>query len=163
MIYTNGDKREIIKLTSDVSSAGTSNKVEYLVNAEWDGWKYTTTPVTAVGTYTLNLADITLDHASESYIDEYGYSNTKWHSTNKYCEGVCTWTIEEGGSPEGPAVDIDLTKVYRIKNVESNKYLHAGEYNANNVGGAKGSVNMETYEESGDQVFKIEEAGNGQY
>ena len=55
-----------------------------------------------------------------------------------------------------------MTKAYRVKDVTNNKYLHVGNYDVHE-GGATGGVKVEVKEENGDQIFTIEDAGNGQY
>ena len=155
-----GDKE--YTMTYSPSSYNVSNKLEYLVNAEWTGYEYAATPITAEGTYTLNLADIVVNYAGEDYIDEWGYPNTKWHETNKSCQGTVEWTITAGGvapAPEG----IDTSKAYRIKDVASGNYLHVGEYNADNATGPVGSVIISEYDDSNDQIFNFEEAADGDY
>lgn len=161
-ITLKGDTKDYVLTYASVSNV--SNKVEYLVNAEWNGFDaYTcSAPVTEAGTYTLNLKDIVVDYAGESYIDDYGYSNTKWHGQKGCIDKTCTWTISGGGTPDVPTPEIDLTKAYRVKDVVGNKYLHVGDYEAH-PGGVNGGVKVEAKEESGDQIFTIEDAGNGQY
>ena len=140
-----------------------SNKVEYLVNAKWNGYDaYESTPLLDEGTYTLSLKDIVVDYAGESYVDEWGGTNTNWHVKNACVDLTYTWTISGGGTPDVPTPEIDLTKAYRVKDVVSGKYLHVGDYEAH-PGGVNGGVKVEAKEESGDQIFTIEEAGNGQY
>lgn len=85
---------EKITLTHAGGSA-MSDQVEYLVNAEWDGYQWTTTPITAAGTYTLNLADIIVDYAAEMITDSWGTYVGTWHGKNGSCEGTYTWTIAE--------------------------------------------------------------------
>ena len=139
-----------------------SNKVEYLVNAKWNGYDaYESTPLLDEGTYTLSLKEIVVDYAGESYIDEWGGTNTNWHVKKACVDQTYTWTISGGGT-DVPAPEIDLTKAYRVKDVVSSKYLHVGDYEAH-PGGVNGGVKVEAKEESGDQIFTIEEAGNGQY
>lgn len=77
-------------------SASASDKLEYLVNATWTGTEYTSTPITADGTYTLDLSSIVVDHAAEEGIDEWGYPATTWHSKNQSCSGTYTWIIGSG-------------------------------------------------------------------
>ena len=140
-----------------------SNKVEYLVNAKWNGYDaYESTPLLDEGTYTLSLKDIVVDYAGESYVDEWGGTNTNWHVKNGSIDKTYTWTISGGGTPDVPTPEIDLTKAYRVKDVVGNKYLHVGDYEAH-PGGVNGGVKVEAKEESGDQIFTIEDAGNGQY
>lgn len=74
-------------------SANASDKLEYLVNAEWNGYEFVSTPITAAGSYTLDLSQIVVDHAAEEGIDEWGYPATTWHSQNQSCAGIYTWTI----------------------------------------------------------------------
>ena len=140
-----------------------SNKVEYLVNAKWNGYDaYESTPLLDEGTYTLSLKEIVVDYAGESYVDEWGGTNTNWHVKNGSIDQTYTWTISGGGTPDVPTPEIDLTKAYRVKDVVGNKYLHVGDYEAH-PGGVNGGVKVEAKEESGDQIFTIEDAGNGQY
>lgn len=117
---TSGDK-EYTLTYNPTSNAG--NKLEYLVNAEWNGYEYAATPVVEEGTYTLNLADIVVDHAAESYIDEWGYNATKWHSEKQSVEGTYSWTIAAASIDnieleEGEQVIYDLTgrRVEKINN-----------------------------------------------
>ena len=159
-ITLKGDKKDYTLTYSP--NYNTSDEIEYLVNAEWNGWEYASTPIIDAGTYTLDLANIIVDYAGESYVDEWGYPNTRWHGKNGCCRGTYTWTIAGSGTPDVPAQDIDLTKAYRVKDVLSGKYLHIGNYEAHQSG-ATGGVKVENMEESGDQIFKVEDAGNGKY
>ena len=115
-----GDK-EYTLTYNPTSNAG--NKLEYLVNAEWNGYEYAATPVVEEGTYTLNLADIVVDHAAESYTDDWGYPATKWHSEKQSVEGTYSWTIAAASIDnveleEGEQVIYDLTgrRVEKINN-----------------------------------------------
>ena len=119
-ITLKGDKQNYT-LTYAPSSYNLTNKMEYLVNAEWSGNDYTSTPVTEADTYTLELASIVVDYAGESYIDEWGYSNMKWHGKNGCCRGTYTWTIgdtaiEEVKGENGEKVIYDLTG-RRVENI----------------------------------------------
>ena len=119
-VTLNGDKQNYT-LTYAPSSYSVTNKMEYLVNAEWSGNDYTSTPITETGIYTLNLRDIVVDYAGESYIDEWGYSNMKWHSKNGCIDKTYTWTIgdtaiEEVKGENGAKVIYDLTG-RRVENV----------------------------------------------
>ena len=89
---------QVYKLTYAPENWNVSNDLVYLVNAKWNGYEYAATPITADGTYTLNLEDIVVDHAAEDGVDEYGYQATIWHSKNQSCKGTYTWTIGEGDS-----------------------------------------------------------------
>ena len=161
-ITLKGEKQNYT-LTYAPSSWNATNKVEYLVNAKWNGRDaYESTPVLDEGTYILSIKDIVVDYAAEDYIDEWGYSNKTWHVKNACVDQTYTWTISGSGTPETPAPEIDLTKAYRVKDVVSGKYLHVGDYEAH-PGGVNGGVKVEAKEESGDQIFTIEDAGNGQY
>lgn len=160
-IVLKGEDKEY-KLTYNSMSTNVGKTLEYLANAQWTGYEFAATPITAAGKYTLDLSQIVVDHAGEDYIDEWGYPNTMWHSKNQVCPGSKTWTISGGGTPDVPTPEIDLTKAYRVKDVVSNKYLHVGDYEAH-PGGVNGGVKVEAKEESDDQIFTIEEAGNGQY
>ena len=121
-IVLKGDKKDYT-LTYAPSSYNASNKMEYLVNAEWNGFDayVCIAPITEAGTYTLNLKDIVVDYAGESYIDDYGYSNTKWHGQKGCIDKTYTWTIGdtaiEGVEAEnGEKVIYDLTG-RRVENI----------------------------------------------
>ena len=154
----NGDKT--YTLTYCPSSYSVTDKIEYLVNAVWNGYEYASTPITAAGTYTLDLSDIVVDYAGEEYTDEWGWPATLWHGKKGSCEGTCTWTISDGNDTTAP--EVDMTKAYRVKDVASGNYLLVNEYNINSTG-ATGTVIMGEYAEDGDQIFNIEDAGNGKY
>jgi hypothetical protein len=80
------------------SSSNLSDQLEYLVNAEWDGFKYATTPITEAGTYTLDLSQIIVNHAGE-FVTEYGYTYASvWHSMRQHVEGTRSWTVSGNAS-----------------------------------------------------------------
>ena len=53
------------------------------------------------------------------------------------------------------------TKAYRVKDVNSGKFLHIKSYNANNAGGPTGSVILSEKAESTDQIFIVEDNADG--
>ena len=59
--------------------------------------------------------------------------------------------------------EIDLNKTYRVKDVASGNYLNVSAYNADNTTGPIGSVTIAEAAVNGDQIFKVEEAGDGKY
>ena len=119
-----------IKLTSEDkeytltynSNSSLSDQLEYLVNAEWSGNEYKSTPITEAGKYTLDFSEIVVDYAGEEYIDEYGYPNIKWHMMNHKCEGTYTWVITDDTAVDNVEVEggeqtiFDLTG-RRVKNI----------------------------------------------
>ena len=120
-IVLKGENKDYILTYNSMSNLG--NKLEYLVNAEWSGYEYTSTPITEAGTYTLNLADVVVDYAAEDGIDDIGYPATIWHEKNKSLEGTFTWTIvkdetgiESVGAENAVKVIYDLTG-RRIENI----------------------------------------------
>ena len=120
-IVLKGENKDYILTYNSTSNLG--NKIEYLVNAEWSGYEYTSTPITEAGTYTLNLADVVVDYAAEDGIDDYGYPATIWHEKNKSLEDTFTWTIvkdetgiESVGAENAVKVIYDLTG-RRIENI----------------------------------------------
>ena len=119
-------------LTYAPESWGVTDEVVYLVNAEWDGHQYTsTTPIVAKGTYELNLADIVVDHAGEQYIDEWGYTNTKWYSKNQHCEGTYTWTVTGDSSVENIAATEGEQVIYDLLGRRVEAITGAGIYIVN--------------------------------
>ena len=121
-IVLKGEDKEY-KLTYNSGATNVGKTLEYLVNAEWTGYEYAVTPITDAGKYTLDLSQIIVDHAGESYIDEWGYNNIMWHSKNQVCPGTKTWTIVAGESSiddvvveNGEKVIYDLTG-RRVENI----------------------------------------------
>lgn len=94
-IVLKGEDKEY-KLTYNSMSTTVGKTLEYLANAQWTGYEFSATPITAAGKYTLDLSQIVVDHAGESYIDEWGYNNIMWHSKNQVCSGSKEWTINGG-------------------------------------------------------------------
>ncbi|MBE6292228.1 MAG: hypothetical protein E7091_07450 [Bacteroidales bacterium] len=125
---TCGDK--VYTLTYN-SMSNLSNKIEYLVNAQWTGYEYESTPITEAGTYTLNLADIIVDHAVEDYIDEWGYPNKMWHSKGKSCEGTYTWTISGDNAIKVVAPETGEQVIYDLLGRRIEKIVGDGIYIVN--------------------------------
>lgn len=90
-IVLKGEDKDYTLTYNSMSNLGST--IEYLVNANWTGWEYTSTPITDNGKYTLDLSQIIVDHAVEDYIDEWGYPAKRWHSKNQVCPGSKVWTI----------------------------------------------------------------------
>ena len=129
---TSEDK--VYKLTNCPSSYNLTDEIEYLVNAHWTGYEYESTPITETGKYTLNLSDVVVDYAGESYIDEWGYPNTRWNGKNGSCEGTCTWTIEDTGIEEVKSENGDAKAIYDLTGRRIENITNAGIYI---VGGKK--------------------------
>lgn len=94
---TCGDQKFTLTHNPDYT-ANASDKLKYLVNAQWTGTEYKSTPITANGTYTLDLSSIVVDYAAEQGVDEWGDPTTIWNATNYTCEGTYTWVIGSGES-----------------------------------------------------------------
>ena len=129
IMLTCGEQQYILSYAPESWSA--TDEMVYLVNAEWNGYEYVSTPVVAAGTYTLNLADIVVDHAGEEYIDEWGYPNTVWHSKGKSCEGTCTWTIKEGSAIKAINATESEQTIYDLLGRRVQKITGAGIYIVN--------------------------------
>ena len=126
-VTLNGDKQNYT-LTYAPSSYNVTNKMEYLVNAEWSGYDYTSTPITEAGTYTLDLTRIVVDYAGESYIDEWGYSNMKWHGKNGCCRGTYSWTIADTAIEEVKGENGEVKTIYDITGRRVENITNAGIY-----------------------------------
>lgn len=131
-IVLKGEDKDYTLTYNSMSNVG--NKIEYITNAEWTGYEYTATPITAEGKYTLDLSQIVVDHAAENYIDEYGYPNTKWHSKNQVCNGKVNWTIitpdagiEELGAENGAKAIFDITGRRVEKITDAGIYIVGGK------------------------------------
>ena len=107
----------------------------------------TETPVTAAGTYTL-------------YIEDWNILNSNWESLPAQ---TLTFTIPGAAGGEGEGEGEDTATYYRIKTTTATGeaiYLNIGSTTENQTG-PKGGVNVVAYEESDNQLFAIEDAGNG--
>ena len=83
-----------------------SDELEYLANAEWDGFQYASTPITAAGTYTIDLSEIPVNYAGEFVTDQYGTYASVWHKMREYCSGTYSWTVNGSSSVESiPAAE----------------------------------------------------------
>ncbi|MBQ2126786.1 MAG: hypothetical protein II198_03920 [Bacteroidaceae bacterium] len=121
-ITLKGETKDYV-LTYAPSSYTASNKMEYLVNAEWNGFDayVCSAPVTEAGTYTLNVKDIVVDYAGESAIDDWGYTYYEWHAKKGCVDKTYTWTIadtaiEDVEAENGEKVIYDLTG-RRVENI----------------------------------------------
>ena len=131
-IVLKGEDKDYTLTYNSMSNVG--NKIEYITNAEWTGYEYTATPITAAGKYTLDLSQIVVDHAAENYTDEYGYPATKWHSKNQVCKGEVKWTImtpeagiEELGAENGAKAIFDITGRRVEKITDAGIYIVGGK------------------------------------
>lgn len=95
---TCGDKEYTLNYAP--SGYNITDNIEYLVNASWNYEKneWESAPITEAGTYSLNVADIIVNYGAETYTDEWGYTNYRWHEKGKSCEGVVMWTIADNGN-----------------------------------------------------------------
>ena len=126
-IVLKGEDKDYTLTYNSMTNLGKT--LEYLVNAEWTGYEYAATPITAAGKYTLDLSQIVVDHAGESYIDEWGYPNIKWHSKNQACKGTKTWTIVAGESSiEDVVVENGEKAIYDITGRRVENITKAGIY-----------------------------------
>ena len=120
------------KLTYNSGATNVGKTLEYLVNAEWTGYEYAVTPITDAGKYTLDLSQIVVDHAGESYIDEWGYNNIMWHSKNQACKGTKTWTIVAGeSSVDDVVVENGAKVIYDLTGRRIDNITKAGIYIVN--------------------------------
>ena len=125
---TCGDKAYTLTYNS---MSNLSNRVEYLVNAEWTGYEYASTPITADGTYTLNLGDVVVDYAGEKVTDQYGTYIGTWHGKNGSCEGTYTWTIGDGSAIKVVAPEAGEQIIYDLLGRRIEKIAGAGIYIVN--------------------------------
>lgn len=124
-----GDKD--IPLTYNSMNWGTSDELEYLVNAEWVDNDYKTTPITEAGTYTLDVSQIVVDHGAEEYTDEWGYPNTRWREKAKSCEGIYTWNVTGGAGIEDLKAVEGEQVIYDLLGRRIDNITNAGIYIVN--------------------------------
>jgi hypothetical protein len=131
-IILKGETKDYV-LTYAPSSYSASNKMEYLVNATWNGFDayVCNAPVAEAGTYTLNLKDIVVDYAGESYIDDWGYSATKWHGQKGCVDRTCTWTIADTAIDEVKGENGEVKTIYDLTGRRVENITNAGIYIVN--------------------------------
>lgn len=116
---------------TNASGSALSDQVEYLVNAEWNGFEWASTPITEAGTYTLNLADIIVDYAAEMVTDSWGTYVGTWHGKKGSCEGTYSWTIEEGSAIDSISSESTEQEIYDLLGRRVEKITTAGIYIVN--------------------------------
>ncbi len=77
-------------------------------------------------------------------------------------------TYTGGSNPSTPEPgdgSIDLSKQYRIKDVNTNQYLNIYQITSGNIGSSAGysGVNLASSSNNDGQIFELEEAGDGKY
>lgn len=122
---------ETYTLTYNSMRWNVTDELEYLVNARWEDNDYKTTPITAAGEYSLNLADIIVDHAAEDVIDEWGYPNTIWHSKKQSCMGTIIWTVSGDNAIKVVAPEAGEQVIYDLLGRRIEKITSAGIYIVN--------------------------------
>ena len=131
LLLTCGDKEYTLTYNPGDWSAGLSNELVYLANAEWTGNEYQSTPITEAGTYTLDLSELVVDYAAEEGIDEWGYPATIWHGKNYVCSGTCSWTVTGGSTVRSIKVAEDNQEIYDLLGRRVDKITNAGIYIVN--------------------------------
>lgn len=129
-IILKSEEKEYV-LTYNSMATNASDEIEYLVNAIWNGYGFESSPITENGVYTLNLADIVVDHAAEDYTDEWGYPAKIWHEKGKFCEGTRTWTINNEASVESIETENVEQTVYDLTGRNVKHITNAGIYIVN--------------------------------
>ncbi len=83
------------------------------------------------GKYTLNVADITVRYGAEQYIDEWGWTNTRWNGFG-YCEGKYTWTVAGADTAiDGVEAEVENDVIYDLTGRRVNEITKAGIYIVN--------------------------------
>lgn len=112
-------------------SSNLSDQLEYLVNAEWDGFQYATTPITEAGEYTLDLSQIIVNHAGE-FVTEYGYTYASvWHKMRQSVEGTYSWTVSGNSSVDNIPVAESEQVIYDLLGRRVENFTGAGIYIVN--------------------------------
>lgn len=74
-------------------SSSLGDQLEYLVNAEWDGFQYAATPIYEAGTYTLDLSQIIVNYAGEFEDSPWGLIANVWHRMRQSAKGTLSWNV----------------------------------------------------------------------
>lgn len=125
---TCGDKKYTLTYNS---SSNASKELEYLVNATWTGYEFTSTPITTEGEYTLDLSQIVVDYAAEDYVDEWGYPNKRWHGKGERLTGSCSWTVTGETSIKDIATENSNQVIYDLTGRRVKAINNAGIYIVN--------------------------------
>lgn len=128
---TCGDKEYTLNYAP--SGYNVTDNIEYLVNASWNFEKneWESEPITEPGTYTLNVADIIVNHGAEEYTDQWGWTNYMWHAQNQHCEGTYTWTIGAGEGIKATEAANGEQAIYDLLGRRVEKITGAGIYIVN--------------------------------
>lgn len=101
-------------------------------SVEWNGYNYVSNPITAPGTYTLNLEDIIVFHGADDIVESqwYSYAET-WHAENASCKGTYSWTIKENTSVDNIPVAGGEQVIYDLLGRRVENISGAGIYIVN--------------------------------
>lgn len=129
VIYlTSGEEK--YPFTLDDSNWNLTDEIIYLAGEYDEGYNFHSAPITAAGSYTLNLADVKVDYASEAGTDEYGYPTTIWNASGSI-EKTYTWTITGEASVENIEVADGEQVIYDLLGRRVEKITGAGIYIVN--------------------------------
>ena len=113
-------------------SSSLGDQLEYLVNPEWDGFQYVTTPITEAGEYTLDLSQIIVNHAGEFEQSQWGLIANVWHRMRQSVEGTFSWTVSgnAAGIKDVPVVEGEQV-IYDLLGRRVENFTGAGIYIVN--------------------------------
>ncbi len=122
-IYLTDADGNRIKLTENYNGSLGWNQLEYACGTEYaeNGWELIIEPITAAGTYTLDVSQIVVNYGKDE--------NWNFKALNGYCEGTYSWTVSgTNASIEGVEAETENAEIYDLTGRRVEKVTNAGIY-----------------------------------
>ena len=124
VIYLKDKDGNEYKLTENYNWNLGWNQLEYICGGYDENWNMIFEPITAVGTYILDISQIVV---------EYGYdAASNIYNAQGYCEGIYTYEIADTAI-EGIDADAENAEIYDLTGRKVEKITNAGIYIVNGV------------------------------
>lgn len=117
----NGNEYE---LTENYNPSLGWNQLEYVCGEYDNNWNMVYTPITEVGTYTLDISQIVVDYGHDAATNEYNATGS--------CEGIYTWTIGDTAI-DGIDAEAENAEIFDLTGRRVNNITNAGIYIINGV------------------------------
>lgn len=125
VIYLTDAAGNKIALTENYNPSLSYNQLEYASGSTYaeNGWELIVEPITAAGTYTLDLSQIVVNYGKDE--------NWMFNAFNGFCTGTCTWTISGETAVERIEVVTGEQVIYDLLGRRIEKISGAGIYIVN--------------------------------
>ena len=125
VIYLTDAAGNKFALTENYNPSLSYNQLEYASGSTYaeNGWELIVEPITAAGTYTLDLSQIVVNYGKDE--------NRMFNAFNGFCTGTCTWTISGETAVEKIEVATGEQVIYDLLGRRIEKISGAGIYIVN--------------------------------